>query len=215
MHIIQEKLLEQIEQDKNFGSLTLRDMGKLINEQAPQKIKHHLSQLEKNGFINLDKKNKKIARIKGGRLKSTSSIIAVPILGYADCGDAKQVAEERPDGYLKVSSKLLKESRNIFALRAVGNSMNRAEIGKNKKSIEEGDFVIIDYKNKMPRNGDYFLSVIDGMANLKKILIDKINKQIVLLSESTQDYKPIFIHSSDDYIIGGKILQVIKKPKIK
>ena len=52
------------------------------------------------------------------------------------------------------------------------------------------------------------------MANLKKVLIDNINKQLVLMSESTLDYKPIFIHLSDDHIIGGKIVQIIKKPKI-
>lgn len=213
MHIIQEKLLFEIKQNKSFGSLTLRDMGKLIGEHAPQKIKHHLFQLEKNGLIKIDKKNKKIDPIKEGKLKETkASIIAIPILGYADCGNPKQIAEERPEGYLKISSKLLNRTKNIFALRAVGNSMNRAEIGKAKNSIEEGDFVLIDYENKNPK--EYALSVIDGMANLKRLIFDKVHNQIILLSESTQDYKPIYIHESDDYIIGGEIVQVIKKPKV-
>jgi len=90
-------------------------------------------------------------------------------LGYADCGEAKQIAEEIPEGFLKISSKLLSATKNIFAIQAIGSSMNRAKIGKDNKSIEEGDFVIIDYDDKIPKNGEYFLSIIDGMAkSLKK-----------------------------------------------
>lgn len=214
MHYIQEKLLQEIEENKNLGSLTLRDIGRLIGESAPQKIKHHLSQLERNGFIRINKKTKKIERIRGGKLKQAPSIVAIPVLGYADCGDAKQTAEERPEGYLKVSEKLLEKTKYIFALRAVGNSMNRAKIGKNERNLEEGDFAIIDYGAGNPKDGDYVLSVIDGMANLKRFIFDKEGQQITLLSESTQNYPPIFIHPSDDYLIGGKIIQVIKKPKV-
>ncbi|MFC1595249.1 LexA family protein [Patescibacteria group bacterium] len=212
MHKIQEKLLTRIN-ERNIGSLTLRDIGKLINERSPQKIKHHLLQLEKNGLIKVDKKHGVIERIKGGKMNGSSSLIAIPILGYADCGDPKQFAEESPEGFLKVSNKLLNKTKGIFALRAIGNSLNRAEIGKNKDNIEDGDFVIIDYEYKKPKNNDYVLSIIDGLANLKKFIKDKVNNQIILLSKSTQDYKPIYIHASDDYLIGGKIIQVIKKPK--
>ena len=213
MHVIQEKLLDQVEQNKNIGALTLRDIGKLIGEHAPQKVKHHLSQLEKNGLIRFDRKKRVIERVRGGQFKETSAIIAIPLLGYANCGDARQIAEERPDGYLKVSSKLLDRTKDIFALRAIGNSLNRAQIGKRKSNIEEGDFVLIDYGSKNPKTGDYILSIIDGMANLKKYFFDRDNDQIVLLSESTQDYKPIFVHPSDNYLIGGKIIQIIKRPR--
>lgn len=214
MHEIQEKILSKIN-DIAVWDITLRGIGKLIGERSPQKIKHHLSQLEKNGLIKVyrkDQKIKKIEKIEGGRLKESDSLIAVPIFGYANCGGAVALAEQSPDGFLRVSSRLLKQSKNIFALKAVGNSLNRAEVGKEKKSIEEGDFVIIDYQNKKPKNGDYILSIIDGCANLKKFVFDKENNQIVLISESTQNYKPIFIHPDDDYLINGKIVQVIKKP---
>lgn len=213
MHIVQEKLLDQVGKNPKLGELTLRGIGKLIGEEAPQKVKHHLSQLEKNGLIKIDRKNNVIEKIKGGKIKESTNLIAVPVFGYANCGPALSVAEERPDGFLRVSSRLLNKTKKIFALQAIGNSLNRAQIGSEKKSLEEGDFAIIDYEHKTPKNGDYVLSVIDGMANLKKYLWDKENNQIVLLSESTQSYKPIFIHESDDYLIGGKVVQIIKTPK--
>ena len=84
-------------------------------------------------------------------------------------------------------------------------------------TIEDGDFVIIDKNDKNPNNGDYVLSIIDDVANIKKFVRDRKNKQIILLSESTEDLPPIYIHPKDfsEYIIGGKVIQVIKKPNLK
>lgn len=212
MHAVQEKLLEQIDKDPSIGKLTLRDIGKRIGDPAPQKIKHHLSQLEKYGLISIDRKSGIIQRTKGGKIKESSTLISIPILGYANCGQASVIAEERPEGYLRVSSRLLPKTKKIFALQAVGNSLNRARIGKGNKSLETGDFAIVDYENTNPKDGDYILSVIGGLANLKKFKLDKENQQIILSSESTQNYSPIFIHQEDDYIIGGKIIGVLKNP---
>src|SRR3989344_745182 len=210
MHAIQEKLLEQIEKDPNIGKLTLRDIGKRIGDGSAQKIKHHLTQLEKYGLISVDRRSGVIQRTKGGKIKESSTLISIPILGYANCGQASVVAEERPEGYLRVSSRLLPKTKKIFALQAVGNSLNRAKIGKDEQNLEDGDFAIIDYENTNPKNNDYVLSVIGGLANLKKFKLDKGNEQIVLSSESTQKYGPIFIHQDDDYQIGGKIVAVLK-----
>ena len=54
MHNIQQKLLELAEK-KNLGNLTLREIGGFVGETSPQKIKHHLQQLEKHGFIHINK----------------------------------------------------------------------------------------------------------------------------------------------------------------
>jgi repressor LexA len=210
MHLLQEKLLEQAERNPKIGALSLRDMGKLVGERSPQKVKHHLVQLEKNGLIKFDRKNQVIEKVREGRLKESHSLIAIPILGFANCGQAAIVAEQRPEGFLKVSARLLPKIKKIFALQAIGNSLNKAEIGKQKKSLEEGDFAIIDYEDVSPKNGDYVLSIIEGMANLKKYKLDKENEQIILYSESSQSHRPIFIHPSDDYIIGGKVIAVLK-----
>jgi len=86
--------------------------------------------------------------------------------------------------------------------------MNKSQI--NGKSIEDGDFVIIDSTQIDPNNNDYVVSIIDGMANIKKFRFDKENSRIALTSESTQDYPPIFIHESDNYKINGKVVDVVK-----
>lgn len=209
MHIVQEKILKLLE-EKNIDGLTLREIGDLIDEKFPQKIKHHLDQLEKKGFIVSDKKTKSIHK-KSHSLKSNSSILSVPIVGSANCGPATIFANENIEGYIKISKNLLKKCKNIFAIRAQGLSMNKSTI--NGKSIEDGDYLIIDSSDTSPSSGDIVLSIIDDMANIKKYVWDEENNQIVLVSESTKDIPPIYIHEDDSFMINGKVIQVIKKPK--
>lgn len=212
MHILQEKLLK-LSENEDLGKMSFRQIGKLIGENSAQKIKHHLLQLEKKGFISMDKEKGFLKKTDFNIAKKTG-LIALPILGSADCGVATQYAEERVAGYLKISKKLLPKGKNLFAIEAIGFSMNRANI--NGKNIEDGDYALVDGSYKKPENGDYVLSVIDGVANIKKFVEDKKNNQVVLVSESTKDYPNIFIHPDEaiDYLVNGRVVDVVKKPKI-
>ncbi|PJE58092.1 MAG: hypothetical protein COU81_02585 [Candidatus Portnoybacteria bacterium CG10_big_fil_rev_8_21_14_0_10_36_7] len=216
MHIIQEKLIQLLEK-KDVSGMTLREIGKKIGEpDSPQKIKHHLNQLAKRGLIRFDKKNKEIKKIESGKVEGTN-LISIPILGSANCGEAVIFADEQKEGYLKVSSSLLgnipiNRAKDLFALRALGESMNRANIEGN--TIDDGDYVIIDKSKINPSNNEYVLSVIDGLANIKKIFKDEKNQQVVLYSESSQNYPPIYIHEDDfdRYLINGTVVRVMKQP---
>ncbi len=219
MHKIQEALLRAA-QEKNLGQYTLREIGSFIGESSPQKIKHHLLQLETKGLIKIDKMKGFIKKTKQEwerSLSGNTKLLTIPILGSANAGPAKIFAETNIEGFLRVSSSLLapvktKEPR-FFALKVSGPSMNRAEIGG--KRIEDGDYVIVDVSDKHVRNGDIVLSIIDGLANIKKFYLDKKNNQVILMSQSTKDFPPIYIHENDDFMINGKVVQVIKKPKIR
>ncbi len=211
MHALQEKLLS-ISDRINIGVMSLRAIGKLVGEDHPEKIRHHLRQLEKRGLVNFDPKHGKIKVVKQGIIKNTDLVI-VPILGSANCGPAALYARENIEGYLKISNKLLRKNNDIFAIQASGFSMNKASV--NGRTIEDGDYCIINARDKSPRNGDYVLAVIDETTNIKKYIEDAPNKQIVLVSESTKSYPPIYIHPDDKFIINGKVIQIIKKPKLK
>jgi len=209
MHTIQEKILNLIE-SKNLSGLTLREIGDLIGEKFPQKIKHHLDQLEKKGFLVIDTKNKKIDK-KIHTSSIQSNMLSIPIVGSANCGPATIFANENIEGYIKISKSLLRKCKNIFAIRAQGLSMNQSIVNGN--NIEDGDYLIIDSSDTSPSSGDVVLSIIDEMANIKKYVWDETNNQIVLVSESTKDIPPIYIHEDDSFMINGKVIQVIKKPK--
>ena len=212
MHPIQQKLLK-LADTYNIGKMSFRDIARILGEDHPQTIKHHLEQLEKKGFIDWDKENNVISKKVMG-VTSNIDFTVIPILGSANCGAADIFADERIEGHLKVSNKLLGNRNSVFAIKAVGYSMNTANIGG--KNIEDGDFVIIDKNDKNIRTNDYVLSIIDEVANIKKIVFDRTNCQIALLSESTYQYPNIYIEESEatKFLINGKVIQVIKRPKI-
>lgn len=211
MHQLQEKILKLVEKE-NLGQMSLRQIGKLIGEKNPQNVKHHLMQLEKNGLLSVDRSGKSMNKTKPGMTRN-SKLIALPILGSANCGPAMIYAEQHAEGYLRISGRLLSRKKDIFAIKASGYSMNKANI--NGESIEDGDYVVVDPKCNALKNGDYVLSIIDGAANIKRYFNDKDNKRIILLSESSMSFSPIFIHykDMDNYLVNGKVIQVIKRPK--
>jgi SOS-response transcriptional repressor LexA len=140
-------------------------------------------------------------------------VFNLPIMGMANCGPAMMVAEQKVEGYIQVSPKIIgrKNSEGLFAIRAVGNSLNKAEKVKGGP-IKDGDYVIVDSTKRDPDNGEYVLSVIGGVANLKRFYKDSKSKIIKLMSESTAKIPPICIHFDDfeDYMVNGVVLMSIR-----
>lgn len=217
MHYIQKTLLE-LSRSQNLAKMTFREIAKNIGmpDESPQKIKHHLLQLEKKGFLKID-------RVKGvmekasmeptwvkGLLKKTSHMFSIPIIGTASCGPATIFAKENFQGFLRVSGKLISQSspENLFAIKADGHSMNRAEIGG--KKIESGDYVIVKKDESVPNNNEVVLVIVDNNGVIKRFINDQKNGQVILKSDSTYDYEPIYLHPNDEFFINGKVVGVIK-----
>ncbi len=219
MHPIQQKLL-QLSKQENLAQISLREMAKKIEmpNESPQKIKHHLLQLQKKGFITIDRNQGFMQRFENtptwakGLLQKTSQLFSIPIIGTANCGPATIFAEPNFQGFLKISSRLVGRSKpdGLYAIKADGSSMNRALIGE--KTIEDGDYVIINSNDKTPRTGDVVLAIIDNNATIKRFIDDRDNGQVVLKADSSFDYAPIYLHPDDEFNINGKVIGVIKKP---
>ncbi|MBL8121306.1 hypothetical protein JNM87_00965 [Candidatus Saccharibacteria bacterium] len=216
MHEIQQKLV-MLSADKDITSMKLAELARLVEIPSLQKVKHHREQVIKKGLVKVPTNAKTITELKN-YLTNGMSIVSIPILGSANAGPAMIYADGEVTGYLKVSSSLLPtnyRSADLFALRVVGDSMNRSNISG--QSAENGDYIIADAKQPFtPQTGDYIVSLIDGKANIKKFVSDPKNKQIGLLSESTGDFPPIIIGENDgtDYLAQAKILRVIKTPSL-
>ncbi len=215
MHTIQIALLN-LSKHQDLGALSLRQIAKLIGvENKPQIVKHHLLQLEKAGLLQINLNKGIIKPIgRGFNLKSAKSLFySLPIVGAANCGPANIFAVDRIEGYLKVSAKMLpRKKQDLFVLVAEGPSMNRAEVCEGV-TIENGDFVVVDSTYKNPKNGDIVVAVIDGMGTIKRYNEDKQHDRVVLESVSTEIFMPIFIHKGDNFLISGKVVDVIKNPK--
>lgn len=211
LHESQLKILKLAEK-KNLSKLSLREIGKFVGIKHPQTVQYHLNKLQRKNLIKIDRHFLTSSKTEIGKVKDTN-LINVPILGSANCGEATIFADENIEGFLRISKRFLGAVKDVFAIRAKGASMNKAKVD-GKFSIEDGDYVIISKENKTPENGDYVLSVIDDVANIKKFYFDKENNQINLLSESTENYPPIIIHPDDKYLVNGIVKYVIKKVAI-
>ncbi|GMX58520.1 MAG: hypothetical protein MCSN_1740 [Candidatus Microsyncoccus archaeolyticus] len=211
MHPTQQKILNLASSVKiNKGNP--RIIAGLIDIKNPQNIVHHIKQLENKGFISIadngDIKVEKMSQPIVGQL------FQLPICGSANAGPAIDFAEETIEGYLAVPSSEIGRTNKagLFLVRVDGDSLNNTKDLKGGPA-ETGDYAVIDGNNRSPKNGNYVLSIIDGMANLKKYRNDKENKRIVLESESKMETKPIYIKQEhfSDYMINGVVIGIIKK----
>jgi repressor LexA len=198
---------------QNLGALSLRHIASLIGaEGRPQVVKYHLRKLEEAGLIQLNLEAGVIKPVTQGTLRGVRGFFySLPIVGSANCGPATVFADERIEGYLKVSSKMLpKKKDGLYVLVADGPSMNRA-IVHGEDTIEHNDYVVVDSASCSPKNRDIVVAVIDGMATIKRYTEDRERNRIILESESTENYAPIYVHESDDFAISGTVVGVIKR----
>lgn len=210
MHPIQEKILKLAE-THDISSMGPRELMRLLDVEHPQTAKYHLEQLRKRGLLYSDLKTKKFKIAKPGGY-TVAHLLNIPIyFGAANCGPATELAVDQVKGYLKISSGIVgrKTPDGLMVIKAVGDSLNQAKFVKGG-AIESGDYVIVDCNNKNPQNGDYVLSIIDEAANFKRFYRE--GDMVKLVSESDQEYPPIYIHESemDDYTVNGVVVRVIK-----
>lgn len=166
----------------------------------------YLNALEEKGYIERTSEDRGIL-LKG---VSGENFVQVPVFGMASAGAAIMFADQYVEGYLRVSKRLVKD-RDVFAVQVSGTSMNRARV--NGKLIQNGDFVLVDADTKEYKNGDRVLVAIDGLATVKTYRsVD--GKTIALLPESEDKrHQPIFLTPEDNFVINGKVVDVLKIPR--
>lgn len=210
---VQKKLLDLAE-TVNLSTHTYYRLAKTLDVDHPYKVQFAIDQLVKKGKLVKNYKTGAISKPKDNC--AADGMISIPYYGYVNCGEALAFAQDRIEGYLKITPSIvpISDFHNLFALKASGNSMNDARIGGRK--VDDGDYIIALKKtNYFPDNGDYVISIIGGAANLKKFRKDTKNRQIVLESESTEDLPPIVISEQDvnnlsAYSIAAKAIAVVK-----
>lgn len=206
--------IERYSKKKGYAP-SLEEIRKKFNLASVSTAHYYIEKLLDKGYLKRDSHQPRGIEIQPAEyikkvIPKNIEYFSVPVLGSANAGDATIFAEENMEGRVRISRRFINRKDGVFALRVEGDSMNKAEI--DGKKIEESDFVLIDSEYRTPKNGDYVLSVIDGMANLKKYEKDTKTGNIKLVSESTNpSHKPIYISSEDDFMVNGKIIAVIKK----
>lgn len=160
--------------------------------------------LEKKDLIKRDE-DKKIYLIENDSYCSFGNIFSVPLYGLASCGEALAYAQDNVDGYLQISKSLFRKAKpaKLFAVKALGDSMD-------KESIGDGDYAIFEkFEAGMDPEGKIVVAVINGMATIKKY--KKVGRGIIGLFPNSRNktHQPIFIHQSDSILIAGVFKKVL------
>lgn len=133
---------------------------------------------------------------------TADNMVQVPFLPHpVSCGSPTNLIEEQATSHLTISRKLVHSPNTTYAFRTTGDSMDRA-------GIADGDIVLIEATSEI-RDGDRVLASINGMGTVKRFR--KNEYAVTLLPESSNPtHTPIYLHESDDFLIGGKVVGVLK-----
>jgi len=75
--------------------------------------------------------------------------------------------------------------------------------------IDDGDFVLVEPQSSEINDGDLVLANVGDYGTVKRF--KRNGETISLLPESSNpEHKPIYIHSSDEGMIVGRVLSILK-----
>lgn len=212
MNSNQQAILHFLASQDNEAPLSA--IRKLPGLSHSQLLNHHLGQLQKRNLVEVDTVNKIVRRVIP--LDSPeASILAIPVYGSATAGPTRIFADDKITGYLRLTRGVLNSSASkhvgsLAALAVDGESMNKATI--DNKQIKNGDFVLVDTKDQTLEDKKYVVAVLDGMPAVKQFVYGPNREYGMLVSHSTKNFAPILISEDDNFLVAGKVLQVIEKP---
>ena len=141
-----------------------------------------------------------IAKDDKGRL-TPDGLFKIPQFGLVHAG-YPVVADTVHDTSLDLYQYLLDLPGQIFSLVVKGDSMIEA-------GITDGDIVIIE-KDRKPIEGDIIIACLNNDWTLKSFFKDKLTKEVLLVPANGK-YEVIRARGTDDLLIGGVVISVIRK----
>ncbi|MFH1546631.1 MAG: transcriptional repressor LexA [Patescibacteria group bacterium] len=161
-------------------------------------IKQYLDALGEKGLLRCESRKRGIV-LSNGEVET----VKVPLVdSRVACGYPATILSDTASDFLEVSKKLISNLAKAFAFRCSGDSMNEA-------GIEDGDFVIVEPQPVEIRDGDLVLANVSGCGTVKRF--KRSDETISLFPESSNvEHKPIYLHSSDEGMIVGKIASILK-----
>jgi len=109
-------------------------------------------------------------------------------------------ADDFKETRISLDRELVKNKEATFYARVSGDSMIGA-------GLDHGDLLVID-KSLNPENGKIAVCIVDGDFTVKRIKKEK--GKLYLLPEN-KNYKPIELKESNELIVWGIVIYVIKK----
>lgn len=158
--------------------------------------------LERKDLVKRD--GTKLFLVENDNYANLENIFSMPMYGLASCGEALAYADGNVDGYLQISKSLFRrdDPAKLFAVKALGDSMNKEGIG-------DGDYVVFEKSEATDFEGKIVVAVINGMATIKRYK-KLAHGMIGLFPQSTNRvHQPIYLDESDAILIAGIFRKVL------
>ena len=153
-------------------SPTLREINGATGGKSPRSASLVVERLIHAGLVKKFGRKLKLAYF-GMPSETSVSTVRIPLVGSVACG-APMLAEENIETRIPISTALAKKGSNYFLLRAVGDSMDKAD-------IQNGDILLVRQQDTA-QNGDKVVALIDDEATVK--VFEKAAHAVILRPKS-------------------------------
>ena len=190
---------------------TLREIGEAAGLASTSSVSHHLSALEKKGYLSRGAGRPRTAVVRppadpaipqrAGQVHSDTErrrVAHVPLVGRIAAG-GPILAEQSTEDIIPLPRQLVGEGEFIM-LQVVGDSMINA-------AIADGDWVVVRPETDV-ENGDIVAATIDGVEVEGTVKTFKRSDGHVWLMPHNPAYAPIL---GDDAVIVGKVVAVLRR----
>lgn len=192
----EERVFEYIKkQIKHTGyPPSVREICSALGFKSTSSAHQYIWRLAEKGYI-----SKKDLKTRAIKIVGTESTIALPIVGKVAAGEPI-LAQENIEDYLSIGESFFKKSaleNDVFILKVQGESMINA-------GINDGDYIIVS-KQKIVRNGQIIVAMIDGEATVKTYYREK---NFIRLQPENDTMEPIITNSVE---VVGKVIGLFRK----
>lgn len=173
---------------------SLEEIGRRFKLSSVATVHQHVETLREKGY--LKKVENQPRSIELNKIKRSSDLISIPILGTIAAGEPIE-AIEVPDSTIAVSKKEILPTKKHYALRVRGDSMAN-------EGIFDGDIVVIR-KQETADDGQTVVAIIDdNEATLKKIYREK---KFIKLQPANQEMLPIYRKEVE---VRGVVVKIVR-----
>lgn len=174
---------------------SLREIGRVVGYNSPRSVQLMLERLQKRGLISYVKGVIKLSGRKAAVVGERT--VEVPLVGSVACG-MPSLAEQDPEAFIQVSTRIARPGHRYFLLRARGTSMN-------KSGVKDGDLVLVQQR-QVAQEGEKVVALINDEATIKHF---HHQGHVVVLKPNSTDktHKPIVL--SDEFMIQGVVVATL------
>lgn len=193
LHPVQAELLRLL-RENSYDPLTVRELQERVGASSTSVVTHHMTQLEKKGYLKRNPYNPRDYQVLAGGPES--NVTLVNLYGLASCGPGGSILDGDPVDRIPLASRLISfPAAEAFMVRAKGKSM--------EPKISEGDLVIARKADEY-RDGRVYVCVNDGSALIKLV---RLSGGRVFLESFNRDFPLIPAH--DDFRVEGEVRSII------